>query len=239
MQKNELEQNNEINLTNKNELEQNNFIESILGKTINTALDIGIRTIFPQFIEDQIINIKDNLLTYGLKDGIQQTINDTIELGKSAIGIITGEFENINQVENAIQSGGIIDGMSSLIDTVINKVTKSGLIKYSVANTIKQGKNIILNNIENNIQKTFKNQYKSIENLDKYINNWNKQFTNKNFKNMEKEYKKVEEELKNIVPLQEIINKAKIVENIHSLIKNNGERFELSKEELELAKNLL
>lgn len=239
MQKNELEQNNEINLTNKNELEQNNFIESILGKTINTALDIGIRTIFPQFIEDQIINIKDNLLTYGLKDGIQQTINDTIELGKSAIGVVTGEFENINQVENVIQSGGIIDGMSSLIDTVINKATKSGLIKYSVANTIKQGKNIILNNIENNIQKTFRNQYKSIENLDKYINNWNKQFTNKNFKNMEKEYKKVEEELKNIVPLQEIINKAKIVENIHNLIKNNGERFELSKEELELAKNLI
>lgn len=239
MQKNELEQNNEIKITNKNELEQNNFLESMLGKTINTALDIGIRTIFPQFVEDQIINLKDNLLTYGLKDGIQQTINDTIELGKSAIGIVTGEFENISQMENAIQSGGIIDGMSSLLDAVINKAKQSGLIKYNVANTIKQGKNIILNNIENNIQKTFTNQYKSIDNLEKYINNWNNQFTNKDFNNMEKEYKKIEKELKNIIPLQEIISKAKIVENIHNLIKNNGQKFELSQEELEIAKKLL
>ena len=39
---------------------QNNFLNSILGKSINSAIDIGIRTIFPDFIESQIISLKDN-----------------------------------------------------------------------------------------------------------------------------------------------------------------------------------
>ena len=74
----ENELNNEI--TNKNE--QTNFLETTLGKTINTAIDIGIRALLPDFIDEQVINIKDNLLEYGLKDGITQTIDDAINLGK-------------------------------------------------------------------------------------------------------------------------------------------------------------
>ena len=53
---------NELNLTNelvKNE-DQTNFLETTLGKAINTALDIGIRAILPDFIDEQVINIKDN-----------------------------------------------------------------------------------------------------------------------------------------------------------------------------------
>ena len=141
-----LEKNN-INLNNElvNEHIQKNFLETNLGKAINTAVDIGIRAIFPDFFEDQIIDIKDNLLNYGLKDGIRQTIDDAIDIGRSAIGIVTGNFESINQMQNAVKNGGIIDGISSLLDTVIDKVKKAGLINNTIAKTIKQGKNIILN----------------------------------------------------------------------------------------------
>ena len=48
-----------------NEKTQKNFLETTLGKTINTAIDIGIRSLLPDFLEEQIINIKDNLLNYG------------------------------------------------------------------------------------------------------------------------------------------------------------------------------
>ena len=138
-----LEKNN-INLNNElvNEHIQKNFLETNLGKAINTAVDIGIRAIFPDFFEDQIIDIKDNLLNYGLKDGIRQTIDDAIDIGRSAIGIVTGNFESINQMQNAVKNGGIIDGISSLLDTVIDKVKKAGLINNTIAKTIKQGKNI-------------------------------------------------------------------------------------------------
>ena len=62
--------NNNIELNNNlvNENSQKNFLETILGKTVNTAIDIGLRAILPDFVENQVIGIKNNLLNYGLKD---------------------------------------------------------------------------------------------------------------------------------------------------------------------------
>ena len=224
------------NLVNENM--QKNFLETTLGKTINTAVDIGIRTILPDMIEDQVINIKYNLLNYGLKEGISKTIKDAIDLGKSAIGVVTGNFENVSQMRNAVKSGGIIDGMSSLLDTVIDKVKQAGLINHTVAKTIKQGKNVILNKIENNIEITFDKQYASIENTEKYISKWKNYFEEKNFKGMEKEYNKIEKQLKNIAPIEKTINEARTIEILHNLIKNNGQDFNLTQDQIDLTKKL-
>lgn len=240
MEVNELEKNNEINLENnlEQEKDQKSFLETTLGKTINAGLDIGIRALLPDFIDEQVINLKDNLFEYGLKDGIKQTIDDAIDLGKSAIGVVTGNFENVNQMQSAVETGGLIDGASSLLDTVIDKVQDTGLINYNVANTIKQGKDVILNNVESNIEKTFTEQLTSVENTNKYINNWKEYFNNQDFNGMEKEYEKLENELKNLVPLENTINEARTIENLHNLIKNNGQNFNLTQEQLELAEKL-
>lgn len=235
-----LEKNNNIELKNNiaNETTQRSFLETTLGKAVNTAVDIGIRAILPDFIENQIINIKDNLLNYGLKDGITQTIDDAIDLGKSAIGLFTGNFENVNQMQSAIKSGGLIDGISSLLDTVVDKVKKAGLINSTVANTIKQGKNIILNNLESNITSTFNKQYEAIDYANKYISNWKEYFENKDFSGMEKEYKKLEKQLNDIAPIEKTIDEAKTIQILHNLIKNNGKDFNLSAEQIELAEKL-
>lgn len=240
MEVNELEKNNEINLKNnlEQEKDQKSFLETTLGKTINAGLDIGIRALLPDFIDEQVINLKDNLFEYGLKDGIKQTIDDAIDLGKSAIGVVTGNFENVNQMQSAVETGGLIDGISSLLDTVIDKVQDAGLINYNVANTIKQGKDVILNNVESNIEKTFTEQLTSVENTNKYINNWKEYFNNQDFSGMEKEYEKLENELKKLVPLENTINEARTIENLHNLIKNNGQNFNLTQEQLELAEKL-
>ena len=232
---------NGINLNNEIQIreEQTNFLETTLGKTINTAIDIGIRALLPDFIDEQIINIKDNLLNYGLKDGITKTIDDAIDIGKSAIGIFTGNFESVSQMQNAIETGGLIDGISSLLDTVVDKVNKKGIINYNIANTIKQGKDIILNSVEHNIEEKFKEQNVEIENIEKYMNNWKENFSNKNFEKMEKEYNKIEKILETLAPLEEIINQARIIENIHNLIKNNEQNFNLNQEQLALAEKLI
>ena len=240
MEINKIEKNQDLEIDNNinNEREQKNFLETMLGKTINTVVDIGIRAIFPEFLEEQIINIKDNLVNYGLKDGISKTIDDAIDLGKSAMGIFTGNFENISQMQKAIETGGLIDGISSLLDTVVDKIQSTGIVNGRIANTIKQGKDVILNNIESNIEKNFSDQINGLENMDTYISNWKKDFENKDFEKMEIEYKKIEEALKNLVPLENVINQARTIENLHNLIKNNGQNFELSKEQLELAEKL-
>ena len=228
----------EINNNLNNEIEQVNFLETTLGKTINTGIDIGIRALLPDYIEEQVIDLKDNLVKYGLKEGIKKSIDDAINLGKSAMGIVTGNFENISQVQEAIKSGGIIDNISNLLDHIINEVYKKGLINSTISKTIKQGKNSILNNVEKNIENTFNKQINSLEYTKKYINNWKEYFNNKNFIGMEKEYKKIEKEISNLIPIEKTINDVKTIKNIHNLIKNNGQDFNLTKEQLELAEKL-
>ena len=222
--------NNELNLERK----QNSFLDSMLGKAINTGIDIGLRTILPDFIEEQIIDVKDNFMNYGLKDGIKKTINDAINIGKSAIGIVTGDFKNVEQMQLAVKSGGIIDSVSELIDVTLNKMSQNGKIDNNIAKLIKQGKNTVLNSVESNIEKSFTNQINEVENLEKTISNWKKYYNNQDFKGMEKEFNKIEKELSNLVPLESILKEARYVENLHTLIKTNGNNFELSKAEKEL-----
>lgn len=232
--------NNSIELNNNLEIEkeQKKFLETTLGKTINTGIDIGIRAILPDYIEEQIIDLKYNLIKYGLKEGIKKSIDDAINIGKSAIGIVSGNFENIAQMQEAIKNGGIIDNVSSLLDSVINKVQSNGLINSTVARTIKQGKNSILNNVEKNIENTFNNQIKALNYTEKYIENWKNYFENKDFNGMEKEYKKIKTEMNYLAPIEKMINEARTIENLHMLIKNNGQDFNLTKEQMELAEKL-
>lgn len=56
---------------------------------------------------------------------------------------------------------------------------------------------------------------------------------------MEREYNKIKEKLKEIMPLEKTINNARAIENLHILIKNNGQDFNLTSEQLELAKMLV
>lgn len=232
--------NNEISIEGSlnNEINQKKFLETSLGKTINTGIDIGIRSLLPDYIEEEIIDLKDNLIQYGLKDGIKKSIDETINLGKSAVGIVTGNFENISQAQEAIKSGGIIDKISNLLDYTIDKVKEKGLINSTVAKTLKQGKNSILNNVEKNIESNFNKQIDALNYTEKYINNWKKYFNDKNFEGMEKEYKKIEKEITQLIPIEKTINDVRKIENIHNLIKNNGKDFNLTQEELELAEKL-
>lgn len=240
MEINNLEKYNELKIQNNlvNQKNQKEFLDTTLGKVINTAVDIGIRAVLPDFIDEQIINIKDNLLEYGLKDGISKTINDAIDLGKSAIGIFTGNFENVSQMQDAIKNGGLIDGISTVLDTVVNKANNSGIINNTVADMIIQGKDIILNNVEKNIENSFDEQYKAFEKLDKYINNWKESFNKQDFTSMEKEYRKLEKQIKEVAPIEKTISEAKSIEILHNLIKNNGQDFNLSKEALDLVEKL-
>lgn len=64
--KNNLEKNKDVELLVDQEVtveNQNKFLQTTLGKTINTALDIGLRGILPDMVEEQIIDIKNVLLT--------------------------------------------------------------------------------------------------------------------------------------------------------------------------------
>ena len=160
----------ENNLNNSLEIKQKNFLQTTLGSAINNGVNIGLRYLLPNWAEDKIIELKDNLLNYGLKEGISKTIQSAVETGKTAIGIVTGNFENVNQINEALKNGGIIDTFSEVFDSVLNKIYSSGKINSSVYNLIQNGKNSILNNVEKNIESNLTNQIDSSKNLESHIN---------------------------------------------------------------------
>lgn len=242
MENNLLENNLEVENKIENEVtieKQNDFLESTLGKVINTGLDIGLRALLPDLIENQVIDIKDAILNGGFKEGLNEMIDSVIDLGKSAIGIFTGKFENVSQVQDAVRSGGIIDSTSNLMDWAVEKAREKEWIPDSIAKIIQQGKNIILNHVEKNVEEVLTNQLDSIENLEKYNQNWKNYYEQRDFTNMEKEYEKIQKELKKVIPLESTLTEAREIENIHQIIKNNGKNFDLTEQELELAGKLI
>lgn len=213
---------------------QNTFLQTTLGKTINTAIDVGLRGILPDMIEEQIIEIKDVLLKSGLKEGINTAIKSAIDLGKSALGIVTGKFENLSQAHTAVKKGGIIDGISEVIDNVLESSTKNELISKSTGKLIKKGKNAILDTISSNIEEKFMQEMNSLEKVSKYISNWKNYYNLKDSEGMEREYKKLKKQMDTIMALDSTISEAKEIENIHNLLKNKGTNYELSEEEKQL-----
>ena len=127
---------NDVSIENK----QRNFLQTNIGKAVNTGLNIGLRYILPDVIEDQVIEIKDSFLQNGFKEGVQTAIDSAINFGKSALGIVTGNFENVQQMQTAVKSGGIIDGISNVLNFTINKVVNCGKIPYALGSAIKTGK---------------------------------------------------------------------------------------------------
>ena len=92
--------------------------------------------------------------------------------------------------------------------------------------------------IEKSIDNTLTSQAESIEKISSYIEKWQEYFKKEDFNSMTYQYNKIKENLEKIVPLEEVINKARVVENLHELVKNNGKNFHLTQQEKELAEML-
>ena len=226
-----------IDLESENNSQQS-FLESTLGKVINFSVDTGLRAILPDIIEDEVVDIKNTFINEGFSEAINKVVDTAINFGKSAIGIVTGNFESVSQAEKAIEKGGIIDGVSNVIDFTVDKVSDLGIIPDEITSIIKKGKDILLDNVSSNIKKEFKSQTKNIDNLNSYTNSWKEGFENQDFSQMEKYIKKIQSTLNKTMPIEKLIEEARAIENLHELIKNNGGNFDLSEEQKKLAKIL-
>lgn len=219
------------------EKEQNSFLESTFGRIINTGCDIALRTLLPDAIEDQVIEIKNVIFTDGIKEGLKTAVDSAINLGKSAVGVVTGKFENVSQAYNAIKSGGIIDSASSIIDNAVTAAKENGLINNTTAKVIKKGKNVIKDCISSGIEESFMEQVDGVEKVGKYIDNWNECLNQKDVKGMNREYNKIKKKLENLMPIENTLKQAREIENVQTLIKNKGNSLEnISEDELKLAK---
>lgn len=228
-----------INVQSELKSIQEQFLKSSLGNVVNNAVDIGLKSVLPDLIEDEVIKVKDTILENGFKEGLNEAINTVINFGKSAIGIVTGNFENMNQVDIAIKKGGMIDTVSDLLDMTIKKIEDKNLINKTTASLIKKGKNSILDSVADKIEDTLENQVKNIEKIKNYSEKWKESFDSKDLESMTKNFKNIEKYLKETMPLENTIKEARKIENLQNLIKNNGGNFDITTEEMQLAEKLM
>jgi len=232
---NTLDNNLNIDIANR----QKSFLETNIGKVVDSAVDLGIRTVLPNLIEDQVIDIKNIILDQGFKEGLSEIINTGLDFGKSAIGVITGNFENVNQIQMAVKKGGIIDSISRLLDFSINLANKSNLINHDVAAVIKSGKDTIMENITLKVEGELTAQIKEIEKLEKYCQDWQEAFENKDMTEMNKIYKNIQKHEKEILPIERVINNIRKIDNIQELMKNKESVADITESEQVLAEKIV
>ena len=172
-----------------------------------------------------------------LNHGLDTAISSAVNLGKSTIGIFTGNFENVNQIQTAISKGGILDSISDLIDLSSKKAKEKGIISNSTAIAIKGGKNTIIKTIESKIENELETQIKSIKKVSDYAEKWNSCYEGKDLEGMENALRNMNKYLKETVPLETTLKEARIVQNLHTLVKNKGD-FNLTEDEISLAEKL-
>lgn len=218
---------------------QNNFLEGTLGRVINTGVDIALRAILPNAIEDEVIDIKNVIITEGFKEGIKSAITAASNIGKSITGIFTGKFDTVSQAYTAVKSGGIIDTASKLVDSAVKAAQDNKLIKSSTAKVIKKSKNVVKDCISSKIEENFMEQVDGVEKVGKYISNYNTYLEQKDLSGMKREYNKIMKKLDTLLPLESTLKEARVIENIQTLIKNKGGKFEnITEDELKLAQML-
>lgn len=249
VQENKIEEkqevNNELNNTVQSGIianigeKQNKFLEGTLGKVINTGVDIALRAILPNAIEDEVIGIKNVIINDGFKEGIKSAISAASNIGKSITGIFTGKFDTVSQAYTAVKSGGIIDTASKMVDTAVKSAQENNLIKPTTAKVIKKSKNVVKDCISSKIEEEFMSQVDGIEKVGKYIENWNDCLAKKDLVGMKREYNKITKKLDTLIPLESTLKEARSIENVQTLIKNKGNSLEnITEEELKLAQTL-
>lgn len=226
-------------LSEKIENAQNNFFQKNWGQAISNGIDSGLRAILPDYIEDEIIEIKNALIKGGLIEAVKTAIQVTINKGKEILGMFTGNLENMTQAEAILKNGDLLKSLAKILENIIDKCIKNGFLKETLGNLIKSGKDSMLSYAKNNIDKINKEQTKKIKEMNEFIEDWEEAFKNQDFKKMNNAYIKINRRLEDTLPIKETLDKAEVVENLHNLIKNNGKDFNLTEEQLELAKQLI
>lgn len=226
-------------ISNNIKQKQKEFLESTLGQIINNGIDVGIRAVLPDWLEDEFIEMKDTVLNEGFKEGLQIAINKAIDVGKALQGIVTGNFESIEQVKIVIEKGGLLDTVSDLLDNVIKWAKEKKIISSKTAKLLKSSKKTILQAIEDNIDTSLTDQVASLEKIESYIEKWTNYYKEQDLTNMKKIHTRMTNELEKVLPIQSTLEKVEEINNLHELIINNGGDFNLTEEELELAEMLV
>ena len=129
----------------------------------NTFDNIVRATPLPSVAEEGIIGVKNFLKEEENREKIADFFNDVFNKNGKIL-------ENIWSVKETIKEKGIKEGISEAIDIVIDNAKSSKNISTLTAKTIKNSKDVIVDDILNKDKESFEKQTKILEKVnEKYI----------------------------------------------------------------------
>ena len=234
---NEISNNNILELEKEVLKGQDNFLNTTLGTAVNFGLDIGLKALLPDIVEDLVIEIKDTIFKEGFKEGLNSLIESIKDIGKSVTGIVTGKFENINQIDIATKNGGIINMTSKLLNLGIDKAIEKEVIDPTVGSIIRSGKTAILSSFSNKLEDSIKSQFRTFEKLENQMEKWELNLKNKELDKMQRNINNINNYNKILVPFEDILLKSREINTIHNWVKEN-KSFEIPQELYDLLNNI-
>lgn len=216
-----------MEITTKGIKENLNHIDEkfceVITNTIDSIYNEILKTFLPDSIEDKVIKIKDQIGLSKLSKNVENFIREIINSkGKNDL------TKSIKELNIEKQTNTLISNIGDAFNLSMNQINK-----------LENNKKAISKKVEEQLSKEIKNYINTFEKNEKYISEWEKFYTSKDFENMDKIYKKIEKNVKNIIPIEEKIKEVRELENLHLLIKRKGGDFNLTNEEIELAKKLV
>ena len=201
---------------------QNDFIGNMFKNAINFGVDLGLKSLLPDLIEDQVIDIKNSILEGGFKEGVNTLMKKVNEFKNSITGIFTGNFNNIQEINTATKQGGIIKTVSKGLSKGIDAGVKSGIIPKSIGGILKAGKTTMLNEFSNSLESQMRKEIQKFDTLNDLNKKWYDALDQRDFDKMTKYTEKISALSKDLVKFSNIINETKKTEELHNFIKENN-----------------
>lgn len=205
-----------------------------MPKIANNALNFGLKAILPDFIEDDIIQIKDSFINEGFEKGLEEAKEKAEEVWKSVKGFFTGEFDTVGEIQKLIQKNGILDTASDLVDKITKLLLSKKIINKTTYNLIKTGKKEILNALEGELNNYYKIDTYDLESLNEQIEKWQKNYNDSDYESMEKTAKTILNILDKVDQIEAVINKARSIQKVQKYIQEKGSKEKLTKAERKL-----
>ena len=201
---------------------QNDFIGNMFKNAINFGVDLGLKSLLPDLIEDQVIDIKNSILEGGFKEGVDTLMKKVNEFKNSITGIFTGNFNNIQEINTATKQGGIIKTVSKGLSKGIDTGVKSGIIPKSIGGILKAGKTTMLNEFSNSLESQMRKEIQKFDILNDLNKKWYDALDQRDFDKMTKYTEKISVLSKDLVKFSNIIEETKKIEELHNFIKENN-----------------
>ena len=201
---------------------QNDFIGNMFKNAINFGVDLGLKSLLPDLIEDQVIDIKNSILEGGFKEGVNTLMKKVNEFKNSITGIFTRNFNNIQEINTATKQGGIIKTVSKGLSKGIDAGVKSGIIPKSIGGILKAGKTTMLNEFSNSLESQMRKEIQKFDTLNDLNKKWYDALDQRDFDKMTKYTEKISALSKDLVKFSNIINETKKIEELHNFIKENN-----------------